>query len=364
MWFHVDGAFGASLMVSETQSHQLRGIERADSLAFDFHKWLHVPYDAGCILVADENLHRSTFSARQDYLAAADRGLAGGNPWFCEYGPELSRGFRALKVWFTLKEHGIPRLGAKIDDNCRQARYLAERVEADSDLELLAPVGLNITCFRFRRPGLSGEALDRINREIVTTLQERGIAAPSTTRLEGKLAIRVNLTNHRTRRADLDALLEAVLGIGRDLAEAADTTPPGPAAPSFKLTETMVVDESLQGRWRTLIEMVCRRPELRLSTIAVTITVDPELRLPFTTQGKTEGEAQGGIRIVLGKFALAEPSLLALYLRHGLELTNLGRIIGGASNGDQAIAVALLACHTAGLEPMLSSARGWQYKPS
>ncbi len=341
MWFHVDGAFGAALMLSETLRHELRGIERADSLAFDFHKWLHVPYEAGCILVRDEALHRKTFSARQDYLAAADRGLAGGNPWFCEYGPELSRGFRALKVWFTLKEHGTRRLGAKIDENCRQARYLAERVEAEPDLELLAPVALAITCFRYKRPGCSAEALDRINREIVITLQSQGIAAPSTTRLEGNLVIRVNLTNHRTRQADLDQLLEAVLAIGRDLAEAVGSNPYRPAVPDFQLTETAVVDKSVPGRHRTMIELVCRRPELRLSTIAVTITVDPKLRLPF--------KAQDGDQIVLGKIALDDPSLLALYLRHALELTLLQRLIGGASNADQAIAVALLACHTAAL---------------
>ena len=220
LWLHVDGAFGALAILSEARRHLVAGIERADSLAFDFHKWLHVPYDAGCVLVRDGELHRRSFSSRQDYLAAAPRGLAVGNPWFCEYGPELSRGFRALKVWFTLKEQGLRRLGRKVEDNCRQAAYLAGLVSDHPRLELLAPLSLNIVCFRFGKPGMSAQELDRINGEIVVELQERGIAAPSTTRIGGALAIRVNITNHRSRRSDFDLLRDAVLEIGDELASA------------------------------------------------------------------------------------------------------------------------------------------------
>ena len=210
LWLHVDGAFGALAALSPELKGRLAGIEAADSLAFDFHKWMQVPYDAGCILVRDAALQEAAFSGRQDYLAAATRGLAGGDPWFCELGPELSRGFRALKVWFTMKEHGLRRLGEVVARNCAQARYLAERIEAQPGLELMAPAALNIVCFRHRAPGLSDEALDALNAEIVIALQESGVAAPSTTRLKGRLAIRVNLTNHRTRSADLDILLGAV----------------------------------------------------------------------------------------------------------------------------------------------------------
>ena len=215
LWLHVDGAFGALAVLAPELKDRLAGIERADSLAFDFHKWMQVQYDAGCILLRDAELQRAAFSARQDYLAGAERGLAGGNPWFCEYGPELSRGFRALKVWFTMKEHGLERLGEVVARNCRQARYLADRVTAQPDLELLAPVPLNIVCFRHLGGGLSEQARDELNAEIVADLQEQGIAAPSTTRLDGRLAIRVNITNHRTRQEDLDILLDAVLVAAR-----------------------------------------------------------------------------------------------------------------------------------------------------
>jgi glutamate/tyrosine decarboxylase-like PLP-dependent enzyme len=228
LWFHVDGAFGAALMLSDELKPRLAGIERADSLAFDFHKWLHVPYDAGCVLVRDGELQRQAFSSRQDYLAEAERGLAGGNPWFCEYGPELSRGFRALKVWFTLKEHGTQRLGRKVEDNCRQAKYLAKLILERPPLELMAPVPLNIVCFRYAPPGAPPATLDRINGQIVAELQEKGVAAPSTTRLGDALAIRVNITNHRCRNADFDVLVDAVVEAGEALAAPLDL----PAAPA------------------------------------------------------------------------------------------------------------------------------------
>jgi aromatic-L-amino-acid/L-tryptophan decarboxylase len=215
LWFHVDGAFGALAILSDALRPLLAGIERAHSLAFDFHKWLHVPYDAGCVLIRDAELHRAAFSTRPAYLDRLPRGLAGGEFWPCEFGPELSRGFRALKIWFALKQHGTAKFGRLIAQNCAQAGYLAERVSGERDLELMAPASLNIVCFRFRACGLEGPSLDRLNEEIVEDLHEAGTAAPSTTRLAGRLAIRVNLTNHRTRRQDLDLLLDAVLATGR-----------------------------------------------------------------------------------------------------------------------------------------------------
>ena len=220
LWFHVDGAFGAVAALSEALKPRLAGIERADSIAFDFHKWMHVQYDAGFVLVRHEDLHREAFTLRREYLTGAPRGLAGGNPWFCEYGPELSRGFRALKIWFALKEYGVHRIAEKVEDNCRQARYLAELVEAHPSLELCAPVSLNIVCFRFIVASKSEDELADLNREIVMNLQETGVAAPSTTTLRGKLAIRVNITNHRSRREDFDVLVAAVVESGREIGSA------------------------------------------------------------------------------------------------------------------------------------------------
>jgi len=214
LWFHVDGAFGALGTLVPGLAPRFAAIARADSLAFDFHKWLHVNYDAGCVLVRDEAHHRHAFTDRPDYLKAATRGLAAGNPWPVEYGPELSRSFRALKVWSQIAGFGTRRLGAAIEKNCAQAAYLAAKVDADSRFERMAPVDLNICCFRYTGAGLQGAALDALNEEIVIRLQESGIAAPSTTRLGGATVIRVNLTNHRTELADLDLLLEAAADLG------------------------------------------------------------------------------------------------------------------------------------------------------
>jgi glutamate/tyrosine decarboxylase-like PLP-dependent enzyme len=215
LWFHVDGAFGAIAALSKNLKPQFKGIEQADSIAFDFHKWMHVQYDAGFVLIRDEELHREAFTLRREYLTAAPRGLAAGNPWFCEYGPELSRGFRALKIWFALKEHGVDRIVEKVEDNCRQACYLAELVEMHPDLELLVPVSLNIVCFRYVVASLTEAKHKDINNEIVMRLQESGIAAPSTTTLNGILAIRVNITNHRCKHQDFNLLVDAVVETGK-----------------------------------------------------------------------------------------------------------------------------------------------------
>jgi aromatic-L-amino-acid decarboxylase len=210
LWFHIDGAFGALAALSPELRPLLAGIEHADSIAFDFHKWGQVPYDAGCILVRDRAHAEQAFAAPAAYLRREARGLAGGAPWPCDLGPDLSRGFSALKVWFTFKTWGADRIGASIAGTCAVARHLAGLVDAAPMLERLAPVALNIVCFRYRFPRDS----DRQNAELVADLQESGIAAPSTTTLDGRLAIRAAIVNHRTREADVQALVDAVLDLG------------------------------------------------------------------------------------------------------------------------------------------------------
>jgi aromatic-L-amino-acid decarboxylase len=209
LWFHVDGAYGALGVLSPALAPRLAGIENADSIAFDFHKWGQVPYDAGFLLVRDGEQHRETFSAPAAYLRRETRGLAAGSPWPCDLGPDLSRGFKALKTWFTLKTYGTERLGAIIARTCALALYLEARVEVEPRLELLAPVQLNIVCFRYRAADAN-----RVNRNIVIDIQESGIAAPSTTVLNGQLAIRAAIVNHRTDTCDIDALISAVLEFG------------------------------------------------------------------------------------------------------------------------------------------------------
>jgi len=209
MWFHVDGACAGLGVLAPDLAPRLRGIERADSIAFDFHKWAQVQYDAGFLLVRDGKRQLETFAAPAAYLRRESRGMSAGSPWPCDYGPDLSRGFRALKTWFTLKVYGTAQLGAVMSRTCELAQYLKRRVEQTPELELAAPVQLNIVCFRYRSANS-----DVVNAEIVTRLQESGVAVPSTTLLEGQLAIRAAIVNHRTQRCDLDALLAAVVKSG------------------------------------------------------------------------------------------------------------------------------------------------------
>ncbi len=216
LWFHIDAAFGALLALSPTRATRLAGIEHADSVAFDFHKWAQVPYDAGCILVRDQARLIAAFAQNAAYLRREARGLAGGAPWLCDLGPDLSRGFRALKVWMTLVSHGTDALGQIVDHACEVATHLATRIAAEPRLELLAPVSLNIVCFRYVPDHKIPQAkLDRLNADIVADVQEAGLAAPSTTMIGGNLAIRCALFNHRTRAADADALVDAVLHAAR-----------------------------------------------------------------------------------------------------------------------------------------------------
>jgi aromatic-L-amino-acid/L-tryptophan decarboxylase len=217
LWLHVDGAFGALAALSPALRPLLKGMERADSLAFDMHKWMYVPYEVGCILVRREADQRLAFSLTPAYLAHADRGLAAGSVWFSDYGIQLSRGFRALKVWMSLKEHGSEKYGRLIQQNVDQARYLAGLVDAASDLQRLAPVSLNIVCFRFV-VDRDDATLNRLNEEIVIQLHERGIAVPSYATINGKYALRVAITNHRSRYQDFDLLVREVVRLGKDLA--------------------------------------------------------------------------------------------------------------------------------------------------
>jgi aromatic-L-amino-acid decarboxylase len=219
VWLHVDGAFGAAAALVPDYAQQTRAMARADSIAFDLHKWLYMPFEAGCVLVKDAEAHRRTFSVFPDYLQRSTRGVAAGDLWFSEYGVQLSRGFRALKVWMSLKEHGADRYGRLVAQNVAQARYLAELVAAAPDLELMAPVPLNIVCFRWTDPGLDGPALDLVNQEILLQVHERGIAVPSNALLDGRFCLRVAITNHRSRREDFELLVREVSRLGPECAE-------------------------------------------------------------------------------------------------------------------------------------------------
>jgi glutamate/tyrosine decarboxylase-like PLP-dependent enzyme len=208
LWFHVDAAFGAVAMLSAALRPLFAGMERADSVAFDFHKWAQVPYDAGCIVVRDPAAQRAAFARHATYLSRHARGLAAGEPWPVDLGPELSRGFRALKVWMTLSAYGADRIAGVVEQCCGLAQRLAATIGAEPRLALAAPVALNIVCFRL------ADGDDALQAAIAADLQEAGEVVLSTTVLHGQTVLRAAFVNHRTEARDVDAIVPAVLRAG------------------------------------------------------------------------------------------------------------------------------------------------------
>ena len=218
MWLHVDGAFGALAALPASLRPLVAGIETADSVAFDLHKWMYMPYEAGCVFIRRAEDHRGIFAPAANYLAKDTRGIAQGSDWFSDRGIQLTRGFRALKIWMSLKEHGVDKYIRLIEQNVAQARYVERLVRGEGELELLAPVALNIVCLRYRGDGASNARLDEVNREILLRIQESGFAVLSPTKLRGRYAIRIAITNHRSRTADFDAIVQEILRLGREVA--------------------------------------------------------------------------------------------------------------------------------------------------
>jgi len=217
MWLHVDGAFGALLSICDEWAPQLKGLEAADSVAFDLHKWFHVPYGTGVLLVRDKAAHKKSFTRPASYLSRYRGGIAASHLWFNELGPETSRRFNALKIWFLLKSHGVDRYRALMRQNIEQAQRLARAVKSHPELELLAPLTMNIVCFRYLSPGLNPEELDRLNEDILIEIERKGDAVLSPTTLSGCFALRAAFTNHRTRPSDVEALVQALIRAGKRL---------------------------------------------------------------------------------------------------------------------------------------------------
>ena len=216
LWLHVDGCIGALLAIAPEGSALVRGISRADSIALDPHKWLHAPFEVGCALVRDADAHFGSFTVTPEYLENAPRGIASGE-WLHDFGLQTSRGFRALKVWMALEEHGVAKFGRLIDQDLAHAHYLTERIAATPDLGICFPTAINIVCFRYDPGGLPEPALKRLNTEIMVRMQEAGLAAVSDTTVQGRHCLRAAINNHRTTRADLDILIDEVVRQGAAL---------------------------------------------------------------------------------------------------------------------------------------------------
>ena len=229
LWFHVDGAYGALAAMDETKRPLFRGLELADSVSLDPHKWLYVPIDSGCLLFRDEAKARAAFSFDDaDYIRVheqnADESFA-----FWNYGPELSRRFRALKIWLTLRYYGTRRIAGAISEDNALCQYLDQALELEEDFEILAPPELSICCFRYVPPAFQSKLkaksldeadnreLDQLNNKIMLAVQRGGRAYLSSATLHGKFALRACITNFRTTRADIDQTLEVIRDTARDV---------------------------------------------------------------------------------------------------------------------------------------------------
>jgi aromatic-L-amino-acid decarboxylase len=227
LWFHVDGAYGAIASIVPGLKPLFAGMERADSIAADPHKWLYVPYEAGATLVREPGRLSATFRKFPEYLASDPESPFPGPAWFAERGVELSRGFKALKVWMGLKTHGRRAYAAQIQNDVALAGFLAGEVDRRADFERLAESPLSIVNFRFRPADrrLSDAELDRVNRRIINTLVSGGSFFLAPTILKGRTALRVSITNFRTREEDLLALLDEAARIGRDILKTESRAP-------------------------------------------------------------------------------------------------------------------------------------------
>jgi aromatic-L-amino-acid/L-tryptophan decarboxylase len=218
LWLHVDAAYGGAAALAPRLRPLLAGIERADSIAFDPHKWLYTPQSSACLLVRDPAHLRRSFSIDAAYVRD-DATLSGRGLNIGELGPQWSRAFLALKVWLSLAAHGTEAYGRRIAHDVDLARYLDRRVREHPDLEPMCPVTLSIACFRYApaAAGLDDRALDALNERLMVAIRHDGRAFPSNAVLRGRYCLRACLVNHRTEAQDIDALLEATLRLGAEL---------------------------------------------------------------------------------------------------------------------------------------------------
>jgi len=215
LWYHVDAAYGGPAAKVEGAKDLFSGIEKADSVVVNPHKWLYVPFEAGGALVKNPDHLRKTFSTIPDYLKSDEEN--GGRTDLMEYNLPLTKEFKALKVWMTIKAFGATRLRDEIASDIDKAKYLLELVESDQNLELMAPVPLSIVCFRYNPGGMEESALNSLNNKIIREIESDGRVFLTGTKINGETALRVCFINPRTNKEDIQLLKKVVLEIGSKL---------------------------------------------------------------------------------------------------------------------------------------------------
>jgi aromatic-L-amino-acid decarboxylase len=208
LWLHIDGAYGGFGILAEQTAGMYKGIERADSLAIDPHKWLYMPVECGCTIVRDAQAMRDTFSLVPPYIRD-DRAL----PWFSEFGIQQTRGFKALKLWMTIQHIGLDGYKQLLTRDIALAQALREKIRARADFELVAFGPLSVTCFLYTPPGTAD--VEALNRKLVPLVQSEGQVFITGTELEGRFALRACIVNFRTTEADLDLLLNVIADAGK-----------------------------------------------------------------------------------------------------------------------------------------------------
>jgi aromatic-L-amino-acid decarboxylase len=216
-WLHVDAAYGGAAVLADDLRPEFAGIERADSLAVDPHKWLYTPQSGGCVLVRDASRLAASFAADASYIWQAEEAREGID--LGQLGPQFSRGFAALKIWLSLLAHGRSAYARRISHDAALARYLAELVQERDDFELMAPPSLSVCCFRYAPASLAGDdaALNRLNEQVMTAIQVDGRTYCSNAVLDGRFSLRACVTNFRTEAPDLELLLDVAAEHGERL---------------------------------------------------------------------------------------------------------------------------------------------------
>ena len=219
LWMHVDGSYGAFAILADSARKLFSGMEQADSIALDPHKWLYLPVDAGCVIYRNPEAAHTAFAHEAEYTRMF--GEEADEAFVCwDYGPELSRRFRALKVWMLLKGVGLDRLGDAIESNLACARHLEAMVQASDDFEMVAPVELSIFCFRHMPAQLRNESptvIDAFNERLLVALQRDGSSYLSNAMLGGRFALRGCVLNYRTTLRDMEILLDDLRRVGKEV---------------------------------------------------------------------------------------------------------------------------------------------------
>jgi len=229
LWYHVDAAYGGFAVLDPSTRPLLDGIELSDSVTLDPHKWLFQPYETGCLVARDVSRLASAFRIMPDYLQDAEWGPSHVN--FCDRGLQLTRAFRALRVWLSIQRYGLAAHRKEIARAIALARVAEARVHSEEELELLSPQSLGVVCFRYRGDGsMPQESLDDLNRRIQKDIVNSGFAMMSSTRIRECFSLRFCVLNYRTTQDDLERTLDRIVETGRRLC-ADYSEPAGPIRP-------------------------------------------------------------------------------------------------------------------------------------